>query len=240
MRLAGGRLRHHPSREGLTTPTAAGPVWNGEVRLNTSVLDQPLRWRRGRRIFVCAHGDLFHRSVPDAWIDRVFSVMARAPQHRFLVLTKRSARMREFALDREDREISRAMDRQLMGPLPAPVLPNVWLGVSVEDQKNADARIPDLLATPAALRWISAEPLLGALDIKGWLPALDWVVVGGESGAGARRCPLYVLRELVEDCWDGHIPVFVKQLGSAARQKHPKGGDPAEWPRDLRFRQYPE
>jgi protein gp37 len=96
MRLAGTRLAHHESRAGLTRDTKAGPVWTGEVRFNEQWIDQPLRWRKPRLIFVCAHGDLFAEGVPDEWIDRVFAVMALAPQHTFQVLTKRSARMREY------------------------------------------------------------------------------------------------------------------------------------------------
>lgn len=96
MRLAGTRLQHHPSRAGLTRDTTAGPVWTGEVRFNEQWLDAPLRWKRGRRIFVCAHGDLFAEGVPDEWIDRVFAIMALAPQHKFEVLTKRARRMRDY------------------------------------------------------------------------------------------------------------------------------------------------
>jgi len=96
MSLAGTRLKHHPSRAGLTTDSKAGPVWNGKVRLNESWLTQPLQSKRPRRIFVCAHGDLSAEGVPDAWIDRVFAVMALAPQHTFQVLTKRAARMRAY------------------------------------------------------------------------------------------------------------------------------------------------
>ena len=175
MRLAGTRLKQHPSRAGLTVDTKAGPVWTGQVRLNEAWLDQPLRWRRPRRIFVCAHGDLFHESAPDAWIDRVFAVMALAPQHTFQVLTKRAARMREYLLEViEDGNLginrfgAAALATGLCGPAgprPSWPLPNVWLGVSVEDQTRADERIPLLLDTPAAIRFISAEPLLGPINL---------------------------------------------------------------------------
>ena len=94
MKLAGGRLQHHPSRAGLTQPSAAGPVWNGLVRFNMEWLEQPLHWKRPRDVFVCAHGDLFHESVPDQWIADVFGVMHAASWHTFQVLTKRAARMR--------------------------------------------------------------------------------------------------------------------------------------------------
>lgn len=101
MKLAGTRLRHDPSRAGLTEMTKTGPIWNGQIRFNEKWLTQPLQWKRGRKIFVCAHGDLFHESVPDEWIDRVFAVMALCPQHTFQVLTKRSARMREYMTNPE-------------------------------------------------------------------------------------------------------------------------------------------
>jgi protein gp37 len=166
MKLSGTRMKHHPSRAGLTIETKAGPVWNGEVRFNEQWLTQPLRWTKPRMIFVCAHADLFHESVPDEWIDRVFAVMALAPQHIFQVLTKRSARMRKY-LARESflsriGNSSRVEPLQLKGewfPNERAIrqilgstfpLPNVLLGDRVEDQKRADERIPDLLATPAA------------------------------------------------------------------------------------------
>jgi protein gp37 len=189
MRLAGTRLQHHPSRAGLTRDSKAGPVWTGETRLNEEWLDQPLNWRRPRRIFVCAHGDLFHESVPDEWIDRVFAVMALAGQHTFQVLTKRAARMRAYvAADRMGRieHFAKRMMRERSGDPSKPVLTgktlagtwpwsHVHLGVSAEDQKRADERIPDLLATPAAVRFVSAEPLLGPLDLTDvdYVPYLD-------------------------------------------------------------------
>lgn len=246
MRLAGGRLRNHSSRKGLTEMSKAGPVWTGEVRFNEPVLDQPLRWRRPRRIFVCAHGDLFHEAIPPKWQLLVWATMMRAEHHHFLVLTKRPERMRLFC------------DANA-------VLRNVWLGVSVEDQRAADTRIPILLATPAARRWISAEPLLGPVDLRYLQPGdppteinalagthgvlrphggrcdrLDWVVVGGESGPGARPCDLVNVARIVEDCREFNVPVFVKQLGPSAWFRHPKGGDPTEWPRHLRVRQWPD
>lgn len=193
MRLSGTRLAHHPSRAGLTRHTKAGPVWTGEVRFNEEWLNQPLGWAKPRMIFVCAHGDLFAEGVPDAWIDKVFAVMALAPQHTFQVLTKRPARMRQYLNDIDFRsyriakslldifindpktigahitdehfpfEEDRADDDPRLARLP---LPNVWLGVSVEDQARANERTPILLDTPAAVRWISAEPLLGPMDLR--------------------------------------------------------------------------
>lgn len=183
MKMAGTRLQWHPSRAGLTVDSKAGPVWTGEVRLNEDWIDQPLRWKRGRRIFVCAHGDLFHEKVPDEWIDRVFAVMALAPQHVFQVLTKRPERMRAW-FERydaaHDHNCADHVADQMAVLLGVPgarggartgdhdwdwPLRNVWLGVSVEDQQRANERIPDLLATPAAVRFLSCEPLLGPVDL---------------------------------------------------------------------------
>lgn len=240
MKLAGTRLAHHPSRTGLTTDTKAGPVWTGETRFNEEWLTQPLKWRRPRRIFVCAHGDLFHESVPDEWIDRVFAVMALASQHTFQVLTKRAARMREYVSRHDTSKIGDSITtnafwlnsatRGYRGSGGSAVwpLPNVWLGVSVEDQARADERIPDLLATPAAVRWLSCEPLLGPVDLgelqEGlpanawltWLDGLDWIVIGGESGPGARPMHPDWVRSLRDQCAAAGVPFFFKQWGEWA------------------------
>lgn len=167
-------------------PTGRGyawsePVWTGKVAMaGEAALTKPLRWAKPRAVFVNSMGDLFHESVPDAWIDRVFAVMALCPQHIFIVLTKRAERMRAYFADMEPLRISDMMhdwglpvgeDRQQSAAdaldlltMPRP-LPNVWLGVSAEDQTRADERIPHLLATPAAVRFVSCEPLLGPVDL---------------------------------------------------------------------------
>lgn len=241
MKLAGTRLRHHRSRIGLTAETKAGPVWTGEVRFNERWLTEPLRWQRPRRIFVVAHGDLFHEAVRDAWIDRVFAVMALCPQHQFQVLTKRADRMRAWferfqnadwlgnMLDLMDATGQAAGFGRGSGTFSTWPLPNVWLGVSVEDQRAADERIPDLLATPAAKRWISAEPLLGPVhiaeylpnplwnDIPSWKqPELDWIVAGGESGPGARPMHPDWARSLRDQCAVAGVPFLFKQWGAWA------------------------
>ena len=237
--LAATRLKNHASRKGLARLNAAGEAkFTGEVRFNEDWIDQPLHWLKSRGIFVCAHGDLFHENVPDQWIDRVFSVMARARQHTFQVPTKRPERAREYLTERADREIGRAQDRQLTGPHPVPALPNVWIGTSVEDQATADARIPHLLATPAAVRFISAEPLLGPVDLTEWLHdpgcmtfgdgcscrdfggphdlGLGWVIVGGESGPNARPMHPDWARSLRDQCTEAGVPFFFKQWGEWA------------------------
>lgn len=248
MRLAGTRLRHHKSRAGLTRETKAGPVWNGTVRFNEEWLTQPLQWKRPRMVFVCAHGDLFHEDVPEAWIDQVFAVMALAPQHSFQVLTKRSARMRAYI------EEVIASGRWLLWKHPehggdifdpfaaqwSTMMRRVWLGVSAEDQHRADERVPDLLATPAAVRFVSAEPLLGPIDFNripmpqdedrecsalhgheiagmvgnaiGWIPPLDWIIVGGENGPRMMRAEW--AQAIRDQCASAVVPFFFKQWGT--------------------------
>lgn len=234
--LAATRLKHHPSRKGLAQKNADGVAkFTGEVRFNEYWLDQPLKWKKPRKIFVCAHGDLFHENVPDEWIDRIFAVMALSPQHVFQVLTKRPERMRSYFAetwqpapeqvfefrdkqlrvpaetrrsDRWDRinevmdwlSISTHDDRfwdendNLIGRIPWPRQPlqNVWLGTSVEDQTTANERIPHLLETPAALRWVSYEPALGAVDF-------DHVDLDGDGTQ--RVLKPYSLQELWRDHW---------------------------------------
>ena len=169
----------------LSTKKASSPFARGAIIAGKRVerwkadeqwIDQPLRWRKSRRIFVCAHGDLFHEAVPDEWIDRVFAVMALAPHHTFQVLTKRPERAREYIAKVDTHNRPRYWtDAVLMAATGCwntgerrandwP-LPNVWLGTSIEDQATADARIPHLLATPAAVRFVSAEPLLGPVNL---------------------------------------------------------------------------
>lgn len=177
-RLAATRLTHHPSRQGLARLNAQGEAkFTGEVRFNDQWLNQPLRWTKPRRIFVCAHGDLFHESVPDEWIDKVFAIMALAPQHTFQVLTKRPDRIRRYLAapiggTTRSNWITAAIGQQTgqssVKPFTWP-LTNVWLGTSISDQPSADLRIPDLLATPAAVRFLSAEPLLGPVDLWRWI-----------------------------------------------------------------------
>ena len=240
-RLAATRMKNHPSRAGLARLNAAGEAkFTGEVRLNEGWLDQPLRWRRPRRIFVCAHGDLFHEAVPDEWIDRVFAVMALAPQHTFQVLTKRPERSATYLARRDDRGRIPANDyaalMAMTGCWSTPALDlhawpltNVWLGTSVEDQATADERIPHLLAAPAAVRFLSAEPLLGRVDIRRWLRPrqskhegggwttdfnqVGWIIVGGESGRGARPMHPDWARHLRDQCVAAGVPFFFKQWG---------------------------
>lgn len=246
--------------EGFATRTSGGPRWTGRVALVEDRLTLPLRWRRPATIFASSTSDIFHESLSDADIDRIFAVMALAPRHIFQVLTKRAERMRAWATDpRTSERIARVMLRRYPGwGVPAETvfgalinraeeadpesarwpLPNVWLGVSVEDQAAADARIPHLLATPAAKRFLSCEPLLGPVDLaslhwrQGWLdgarlfeakpgildckwdgPRIDWVIAGGESGRGARPMHPDWARGLRDQCRNAGVPFFFKQWG---------------------------
>jgi protein gp37 len=243
-----------------------------DVMTHRDRLEQPLRWRKPRRVFVNSMSDLFHEDVPYDFIESVFGVMARAQAHTFQILTKRPERMREFFAHPGRAAWSHwapVMDgvpgvRPMRhGEWPGWPLPNVWLGVSVEDQATADERIPLLLDTPAAVRFVSYEPALGPVDFIGGLPSglhpafgfLDWIIVGGESGHGARPFDLAWARSVIEQGRAAGVPVFVKQLGAVAvthsvrqhgsatlftlKLRDRKGGDPVEWPEDLRVREFP-
>lgn len=179
MKLAGTRLKHHESRAGLTRDTKAGPVWTGEVRFNEAWLTQPLQWKRPRMVFVCAHGDLFHEDVPDAWIDQVFAVMALSPQHTFQVLTKRAKRMlaylgtpgegrrqRHHAILGDASSLRPDADLARLSPVGADRR-NIWLGFSAEDQDRYDERSEYVLEIgwPGPI-FVSIEPMLGPIDMR--------------------------------------------------------------------------
>jgi len=192
----------------------------GDIVLHHSRVDQPLHWKKPRKIFVNSMSDLFHDNVPAEFIGKVFDVMAQTNRHTFIILTKRPERMRIIMQDQVD------LDRHLGGPAQYPLL-NVWLGVSVEDQKTADERIPILMETPAAVRFISYEPALGSVDISDYTPippdlpdvdpgrpGLDWVICGGESGPNARPFDLEWARDAMAKCKKAGVPFFMKQMGS--------------------------
>ena len=195
-----GRLQHLPAYAGRAFTNVA---------THADRLLQPLSWKRPRRIFVNSMSDLFHQDIHDDFIGMVFRTMARAPQHTFQVLTKRAERMQHL--------LTHPKMRGFVGDAPWP-LPNVWIGVSVEDQATADKRIPLLLDTPAAVRWISAEPLLAPIDLAehglhGGPGQLDWVVVGGESGPKARPMHPEWARGLRDQCSAAGVPFLFKQWG---------------------------
>jgi len=265
---------------GTTRKSGTKHVWTGKISFDEKALLAPLKRKIPTRYFVNSMSDLFHENVPDEWIDRIYAVMALCPQHTFQVLTKRPERMREFYQNpaRDDlitwtqAEFTKRFQSQTVS------LPNVWLGVSIEDQKTADERIPILLETPAAVRWVSAEPLLGPvrLDRVGewsetyenlgrhpddywpanaydamWLDALfgayagearlpdgqalgtidvglrhcggkiDWVVVGGESGPGARPMHPEWVRSMQRRCERADVSFLFKQWGNYSPRGNP-------------------
>jgi len=247
----------------------------GIVHLHPERLDQPLHWRKPQTVAVAFMGDWCHPDVPDKFIDKVFAVMALTPQHTYLLLTKRPERMRAYLAEptrvaRVDLTTAALVEgkpvRDIEGFVrsvaddatynPVWPLPNVWLGVSCENQARADERIPLLLDTPAAHRWVSLEPLLGAISLRQWLdivpagmprvfplahtagvsiPSLDWVVIGGESGPHARPCDLGWIRDVRDQCKAAGVPCYVKQMGSVWAK-----GDPYDGPPDRRPGQWPD
>lgn len=255
--------RHKAHGEGKRVPPQYAHPFE-VVQTMPDRLTDPLSWRAPKKVFVNSVSDLFHDDIPEAFIDQVFGVMALARRHTFQVLTKRPARMAAYiarlradsegrwfypalfehvstlfrdAGDEATRErfLQAAHDHQGKSGWP---LPNVWLGTSVENQAATDERIPYLLRTPAEVRFLSCEPLLGAVDLRRhltplvdtgedipraerreWdlptrLPGIDWVIVGGESGADARPCNVEWVRSVVQQCRAAGTAVFVKQLGA--------------------------
>ncbi|MBN2560270.1 MAG: phage Gp37/Gp68 family protein [Phycisphaerae bacterium] len=234
--------------------------WDGHcARRPERIWDQPLRWRRPRRIFVCSMGDLFHESVPEEWIDRALRVASFAKRHTFMLLTKRPLLAQQYLSS-----LYGGIRRRWNGdPSPRSPLPNVWLGVTVENQERADERIPILLQTLAAVRFVSIEPMLGPVDVADHLPHpdgpnavcygrecagcgeddepcddyksaaaephLDWVICGGETGPGARPMDLKWARSVRDQCKATGVPFFFKRVGPRVRV-----------PADLMLREFPQ
>lgn len=189
------------------------------IAMHADALDKPLRWTRPRKIFVNSMSDLFHTGVTHEFRAQVFAVMAAAPQHTFQVLTKRPGVMRSALSSPRWAELLVKQPTWPRDMDPEAPLPNVWLGTSVEDQERANLRIPHLLNTPAAVRFLSCEPLLGSVSLfantdidTGTL--VDWVIVGGESGRGARPMRPEWVRQLRSECTTYGIAFHFKQWGS--------------------------
>lgn len=251
------------SYDGLVKLTKSGEAkWTGEVRMIPEHLADPLKWKKPRRIFVNSMSDLFHEKLTNEQIAAVFGVMAAAPQHTFQVLTKRAKRMRDWFewIDDEARRCANGIDpdegwlrahvcvsetHQILTERNIPTilertwpLPNVWLGVSVENQKAANERVPELLRTPAAVRFLSCEPLLGPVDLATASPNarslaedLDWLIAGCESGRKARACSVEWLRSLRDQCKSAGVPYFLKQAvettpGRCGDADNPNGDNP--------------
>lgn len=269
------RLASNPNRktadkyEGLAVLRGGAPGWSGAVRFDFGTLAQAFSWRKPGMVFVNSMSDVFFEDLTDLQIAAVFGVMGATPHITYQVLTKRAVRMSDWFdwIEAESggdswrlcREAARALWVDA-GELPPKALAlnqgwplrNVWLGVSTEDRERMDERVPLLLRVPAAVRWVSVEPLLEELGLSRWLhvdpPRLDWVVVGGESGPGARPCDIGWLQRVVDDCRAAGVPCFVKQLGASPFDgaitnpvpvKHRKGGEISEWPPALRVRAWP-
>lgn len=219
--LVSTRLRNVPVYAGL----ACDGKFSGEIRLVPERLDQPLRWRKPRRIFVNSMSDLFHRDVPAEFIERVFDVMAEADHHSYQVLTKRPQRMADLFFD-GGYQLAHCE----------------WLGTSIENDRYT-FRADHLRRIPCAVRFLSCEPLLGplaSLDLAG----IDWVIVGGESGPGARPMHPEWVTEIRDRCVAAGVPFFFKQAGAVlAREwecEHRAGGNMAEWPEEFQVREYPD
>ena len=270
-------------------PKTSGPGFGFTMHADT--IREPLRWKKPRRVFVNSMSDVFHGSNPTANLHLIFGVMAATPQHTYQILTKRHGRMRSLLNDPQFSHMVRHRAEQVFGR-PATAgwtwpLTNVHLGVSVENQKWADIRIPALIDTPAAVRFLSCEPLLGPVDLFAgdhstherdfdgtddyicldcstddhhvpWRVidrsnfGIDWVIIGGESGPGARPFDPQWATDLIDDARQADAAPFVKQLGSVwardftvngktvAAHGDTKGGNPDYWPTHLRVREYPK
>lgn len=267
------RMGTAPHYAGLTQSSKAGPVWTGKIALAPdSILKAPLRRKKPTLYFVNSMGDPFHPNVPDHMVDLIFAIMALCPQHTFQLLTKHAGRMREYILGLNcdgarrfnvaDAAEKIATDfRYWKGDGPTDwdlavaeaiqarhwPLPNVWLGVSAEDQTRADQRIPDLLDTPAAIRFVSYEPALGPVDFRRWFHdedctgldslehgvmcpcrgyggphevTLDWIICGGESGPNARPMHPDWARSVRDQCAAAGTPFLFKQWGEWVQADH--------------------
>lgn len=231
--------------EGFAKRVGGEARWSGKIALMEDHLPRPLRWKKPARIFVNSMSDLFHEDAPDEWIDKVFAVMALAPHHTYQLLTKRSGRMRAYMTDERTyqrilsaAETFRSARRELCripisNPRDAAFWPQLWLGVSAEDQARYDERKDDLRQTPASIRFMSLEPLLGPI-VGDWFG--DWAIVGAESGPRARSMQLDWARSLRDQCFTAGAAFFMKQLpgpnGRAIK-------DLALFPEYLRVRQFP-
>lgn len=221
-------------------PRTSGPGFG--VTMHPDAIYAPTRWRKPSMVFVNSMSDLFHKDVPDGFIGSVWNTMALAPQHTFQILTKRPQRMVSLLRKWEDEPIAVPMPGKAMwrrddmvwcGPVRDWPLPNVWLGVSVENDRYT-YRVHDLRDTPAAVRFVSCEPLLSplpSLDLAG----IDWVIIGAESGHGARLMDDDWVREIIAKASDVGCSVFVKQLSGGTHAVK----DLAGFPVDLRLREYP-
>lgn len=232
-----------------------------DVTMHQDRLDQPLRWKKPRKIFVCSMSDLFHHTVSDNFVESVFNVMLDTPQHTYQILTKRPHRMASFMKT----WIRALRTYNSLGDEWTPE--NIWLGVTCEDQQRADERVPVLLDIPVAVRFVSVEPMLGVVSfdydsdtchcgefvekhgpygdhmpvpmIDSYLhDGLDWVICGGETGSGARTMQPDWAIGLRDQCVESNVPFFYKGAGTATMPKSRQeyrtldGREWSEYPRD--------
>lgn len=193
---------------GLTRRTGGRPKWNGNVRLDYEALTIPTSWKAGRMIFVNSMSDLFHEGVPVEFIRKVFTVMGDCGQHTFQVLTKRSDRLREIANELEWAS-------------------NIWMGVSVESDEYK-YRIDDLRSTPASVKFLSLEPLVGDVGILD-LSGIDWAIAGGESGPGARPMNPAWVRSIRDQCILANVAFHFKQWGGVNKKRAGRILDGRTW-----------
>ncbi|MCY4404439.1 MAG: phage Gp37/Gp68 family protein [Candidatus Poribacteria bacterium] len=194
--------------EGLAKMTKAGPRWTNKVRLVEDLLDAPLKWKKPQLIFVNSMSDLFHEDVPLDFILRVFETMHKAEQHHFQVLTKRSKQLVK-------------LNNKIQWPK------NVWMGVSVENE-DYKCRIDDLRETDAHVKFLSLEPLIGELRNLN-LTNIDWVIVGGESGPGARTMQEEWVLDIRDQCQQAFVPFFFKQWGGRNKKRQGRELEKKTW-----------
>ncbi|MCG8406706.1 MAG: phage Gp37/Gp68 family protein [Phycisphaerales bacterium] len=253
--------------------------FNGKVRCHEDALKKPFEWKKPRMVFVNSMSDLFHRDVPFGFIDQVFAVMSLCPKHIFQILTKRPDRMFEYfdryshypaGLEMRWGEEAASFIQYATGHVDFSdngILPNVWLGTSVENQATADERIPHLLSCPAGVRFLSCEPLLEPVDLRERLtikavgcmsgfssdgkqlinesntiriPGIHWVIVGGESGPGARPMDPDWARSIRDQCVDASVPFFFKQWGGVNKRKAGRILDGRPWDEFPKATTFPE
>jgi len=222
---------------------ASSGTWNNNVIWVEDLITQPLRWKKPRRIFVNSMSDLFHQSIPMYILDKIFAVMLLAQQHTFQVLTKRADEMQHYLTAPYREQSIKAAAREILGYFPKQSsagmaaswpLKNIWLGVSVEDQKTAEQRIPPLLKSPATLRWISAEPILDAINLNSSVGGTLWIggqrgCKGTHRGIGTEECPKHPRHHHDDRCGPGLDWVVAGgESGKNARPMQP------EWIRSLR------
>lgn len=227
------RLANNPKTakdyRGVVTKTSHGSIrWTGEVNQLDDRLFDPYTWSKPSLVFVNSMSDLFHESIDFDFPRKVWLVMKTTPQHTYQILTKRPEQVRMGIITRA---------------LNSPPLPNVWIGVSVENQQTANIRIPYLFrAASASVRFLSVEPLLEQVELN--VCDCDWVIIGGESGKDARPMKSDWARWIIDQCQRASVPVFFKQTGAVLAKawglKDRKGADPSEWPNWCSIQEYPK